>query len=110
MKNYAMNNNTRGFLVFIAVFSILLVLGDIFLWVNLTNEYNNPEVLKETYLQKYPYEVRNVRGLSILPLILLTFASLVFMRATKSNFYKMAGAILATILAIIIIWKMFTLI
>jgi hypothetical protein len=104
-----MNGSTRNFLIFIAVLSLLFVMGDIFLWVNLTNEYNNPEVLKETYLQKYPSEVRNVRGLTILPLILLTFASLVFIRAAKTNFFKMTGAIIAAILAIVIIWKMFTL-
>lgn len=104
-----MNNNTRGFLVFIAVFSILLVLGDIFLWVNITNQYNNPEALRGAYLERYPSQVRSIQGLSILPLILLVFASLVFIRMAKSNFIKIAAATIAAVLALIIIWKMFSL-
>ena len=104
-----MNSNTKGFLIFIAVFCILLVLGDIFLWVNITNQYNNPEAFRAAYLERYPSQVRNLQGLSILPLLLLVFASLIFIRSAKTNFIKVAAATVATVLAIIIIWKMFML-
>ena len=105
-----MNGSTRNFLIFIALLSLLFVLGDIFLWINISNEYNNPEYLKTAYENKYPSSMRNIRGLSILPLILLAFASLVLIRATKHSFFKTLAAVLAAILAIIIIWKMFTLV
>lgn len=105
-----MNSNTKGFLVFIAIFCILLVLGDIFLWVNITNQYSNPDAFRSAYLEHYPSQVRNLQGLSILPLILLVFASLVFIRMAKTNFIKVAAATIATLLALIIIWKMFSLI
>lgn len=104
-----MNSTTKGFLIFIAVFCILLVLGDIFLWVNITNQYNNPEAFRAAYLERYPSQVRNLQGLSILPLLLLVFASLIFIRSAKTNFIKVAAATVAAVLAIIIIWKMFML-
>jgi len=104
-----MNGNTKGFLIFIAVFSILLVLGDVFLWVNITSQYSNPEAFRAAYLERYPSQVRNLQGLSILPLILLAFASLVFIRSAKSNFIKTAAATIAAVLALVIIWKMFSL-
>ena len=103
-----MNSNTKRFLIFIAVFCILLVLGDIFLWINITNGYNEAQY-QSAYLERYPSQVRSIQGLSILPLILLVFASLVFIRSAKTNFIKMAAATIATVLAIIIIWKMFSL-
>lgn len=105
-----MNSNTKGFLIFIAILSLLFVLGDIFLWVNITNEYNNQEYLKTAYMDKYPSNMRNIRWLTILPLILLTFASLVLIRATKTSFTKTLAATLAAVLAIIIIWKLFSLV
>jgi hypothetical protein len=104
-----MNSTTKGFLIFIAVFCILLVLGDIFLWVNITNQYNNPEAFRAAYLERYPSQVRNLQGLSILPLLLLVFASLIFIRSAKTNFIKVAAATVAAVLAIIVIWKMFML-
>lgn len=103
-----MNNNTKGLLIFIAVFCILLVLGDVFLWINITNGYNEAQY-QTAYLERYPSQVRNIQGLSILPLILLVFASLVFIRSAKTNFIKVSAATIAAVLAIIIIWKMFTL-
>lgn len=101
-----MNNNTKSFLIFIAVLSVLFVLADIFLWVNIANTYNASQA-QGAYLEKYPSGMRNAQGLSILPLILLTFASLVLIRATKSNFLKITAATVAAILAIVVIWKMF---
>jgi hypothetical protein len=103
-----MNSSTKGFLVFIAIFCILLVLGDIFLWVNITNGYNEAQY-QSAYLDRYPEQVRNLKGLSIIPLLLLVFASFIFIRSAKTNFIKVAGATIAVVLALIIIWKMFTL-
>ncbi|MHA3789561.1 hypothetical protein ACX0HA_15225 [Flavobacterium hauense] len=102
-----MNSSTKGFLIFIAVFCIILVLGDIFLWVNITNQYYDPDTLRREYLDRYPSQARNIQGLSILPLILLVFASLVFIRSAKTNFIKVTAATIAVVLALIIIWKMF---
>lgn len=104
-----MNSSTKKFLIFIAVFFILLILGDIFLWINITNQYNSPEALQAAYLEHYPSPIRNLQGLSILPLLLLVFASLVLIRSSKTNFIKTAAATLAAVLALVIIWKMFTL-
>ncbi|MCO6147754.1 hypothetical protein [Flavobacterium sp. NRK1] len=103
-----MGENTKRFLIFIAVLSLLLVLGDIFLWINISNQYSGTAAFKDAYLEKYPPSLRNSKGLSIIPIVLLTFASLVFIRASKSNVLKITGAVFAAILAIIIIWKMFT--
>jgi len=104
-----MGNNTKRFLIFIAVLSLLFVLGDIFLWINITNQYSNPDTLKQAYLEKYPSSIQNIQGLTIVPLLLLIFASLIFLRSAKSNFVKMASATILAVLAIVIIWKMFTL-
>lgn len=105
-----MDTNTKRFLIFIAVLSLLFVLGDIFLWVNITNQYSNPQALSNAYLEKYPSAIRNTQGLSILPIILLVFASLVFIRSAKTNFIKVIAATIATVLALVIIWKMFVLV
>jgi len=104
-----MNSSTKKFLIFIAVFCILLILGDIFLWINITNQYNTPEALRTSYLEHYPSQIRNLQGLSILPLILLVFASLVLIRSSRTNFIKTIAATVAAALALVIIWKMFTL-
>lgn len=102
-----MDTNTKRFLTFIAVLSLLFILGDIFVWINLTNQYTNPATLSKRYLEQYPSAVRNAQGLSILPLILLVFASLVFIRSVKTNFFKVVAATIATVLALVIIWKMY---
>ncbi len=102
-----MNSSTKRFLIFIAVFCLLLILGDVFIWINITNQYNTPETLRAAYLEIYPSQVRNLKGLTVLPLILLVFASLVFIRSAKSNFIKVAAATIATVLALVIIWKMY---
>jgi hypothetical protein len=107
-KAIIMNSNTKGFLIFIAVFCILLVLGDIFLWVNITNGYTEAQY-QSAYLDRYPEQVRSLMGLSIIPLLLLVFASFIFIRSAKTNFVKVTAATIATVFAIIIIWKMFTL-
>ncbi len=98
-------NRNRGFFVFIALLSILFVLADIFLWVNVAGEYENREQLRMAYMDHYPTRVRNLQGLLILPLILLVFASLFFIRSARSNFFKITAAILAVLLALFLIWK-----
>lgn len=103
-----MNNSTKNFLIFMAVVSLLFILGDVFLWVNITNGYNASQY-QSAYLNQYPEQVRNLKGLSILPILLLVFASFIFIRSAKTNFIKITTATIATALAIIIIWKMFTL-
>jgi|GEM_PF-3878303 len=102
-----MGQNTKGFLIFIAVLALLLVLGDIFLWINITNQYYDPDALRKEYLNAYPSQVRNLEGLIVLPLILLVFASLIFIRSAKTNLIKVAAATIATVLALAIIWKMY---
>ncbi|RYJ43799.1 hypothetical protein [Flavobacterium beibuense] len=103
-----MNRNTKGFLVFIALLSLLFVLVDIFLWINVANGFDGKEEMRSAYIQHYPNPVRNLQGLIILPLVLLTFASLFFIRSARTNFIKIAGATLAVLLAIFLIWKMFS--
>jgi len=103
-----MANNTKRFLIFIAVLSILLVLGDIFLWININNQYTTPDALRSAYVEKYPSQVQNIKWLTIAPLLLLVFASLIFLRSAKSNFAKNAAATILAALAVVIIWKMFT--
>lgn len=102
-----MDKNTKRFLIFIAVLSLLFVLGDIFLWINITNQYYDPDALRKEYLNAYPSQVRNLKGLIVSPLILLVFASLIFIRSAKTNFIKVAAATIATVLALVIIWKMY---
>ena len=104
-----MNSSTKNFLIFIAVLSVLFVLGDIFLWVNIVNTYNEQQI-EGAYLKKYPEGIRSTSWLSILPLILLAFASLVLIRASKKGFFKVVAATVAAILSLVIIWKMFMLI
>ncbi|PZR09412.1 MAG: hypothetical protein DI539_22015 [Flavobacterium psychrophilum] len=103
-----MNNSTKNFLIFIAVLSLLFVLGDIFLWINITNDYNEAQY-QSAYLNQYPSQVRSLKGLSVLPMVLLVFASFIFIRSAKTNFVKITAATIATVCAIVIIWKMFTL-
>ena len=100
-------NRNRGFFVFIALLAVLFVLADIFLWINVANEYENREQLRTAYMDHYPIQVRNLQGLIVLPLVLLAFASLFFIRSAKSNFFKMATATLAALLALFLIWKIY---
>ena len=100
-------NRNRGFFVFIALLAVLFVLADIFLWINVANEYENREQLRTAYMDHYPMQVRNLQGLIVLPLILLAFASLFFIRSAKSNFFKMEAATLAALLALFLIWKIY---
>ena len=100
-------NRNRGFFVFIALLAVLFVLADIFLWINVANEYENREQLRTAYMDHYPIQIRNLQGLIVLPLILLAFASLFFIRSAKSNFFKMAAATLAALLALFLIWKIY---
>lgn len=82
-----MNNSTQNFLIFMAVVSLLFILGDVFLWVNITNGYNASQY-QSAYLNQYPEQVRNLKGLSILPILLLVFASFIFIRSAKTKFYQ----------------------
>lgn len=105
-----MKEDTDKFLLFIAILSLLFVLGDIFLWVNISNQYSDTATFREEYLDVYPTQIRSMKGLCFMPLILLFIASLVFIRSVKSNLLKIVLATVFAVLAIVIIWKMFALI
>lgn len=105
-----MKEDTDKFILFIAFLSLLLVLGDIFLWLNISSQYTDTQVFREAYLDVYPTQIRSLKGLCITPLVLLFIASLVFIRSVRSNALKIVLATVFAVLAIVIIWKMFALI
>ena len=84
-----MKEDTDKFLLFIAILSLLFVLGDIFLWVNISSQYSDTLAFREAYLDLYPTQIRNMKGLCLMPLVLLFISSLVFIRSVNSTLLKM---------------------
>ncbi|WP_417356160.1 hypothetical protein [Flavobacterium sp.] len=103
-----MSSNTKKFLTFITLLCIIFVLADIFLWVNVANTYETEPEMCSAYMRYYPDTIRNTQGLVLFPMILLIFASLYFIRSARTNFAKIIGATFAALLAIFLLWKMFS--
>lgn len=96
-------------LFFIALVMLVLVLADLILWFMATDVAPDFESAKQQYLSNYPASLQNARLLTVIAILLLTLSGFIFLRSTKERGFKVAAAILGMISALLIMWKLFSL-
>jgi hypothetical protein len=103
------NMKTARFLFALALVFLFLVLADLFLWFAIASDKVQFEVSRERYLGYYPETIRNARLLTVISILLLTFSGFIFLNASKTNSLKKAAAVLGILSAVLLIWKIFSL-
>ena len=97
------------FLFAVALIFIVIVLADLFLWFAVADEATNFEANREEYLNYYPDALHNARLLTVISILMLTFAGFIFLNARKNTSMRVLAAILGVLSAILLIWKIFSL-
>ncbi|MGV3460781.1 MAG: hypothetical protein ACO1N9_10055 [Flavobacterium sp.] len=98
-----------SFLFFMALFFLVLVLADLILWFVATDAKPDFESAKAHYLSHYPEAMQNARVLTVISLLLLTVAGFLFLNASKERGLKVVASLLGMIAAMLIMWKIFSL-
>lgn len=98
-----------SFLFFIALLFLVIVLADVILWFIAADMNPDFERAKQHYLSHYPVAIQNARVLTVISLLLLTIAGFLFMKSTKERGLKVLAALLGMVAAILIMWKIFSL-
>lgn len=96
-------------LFFLAVVFMIIVVADLLHWFMVTGETPDFEQAKQQYLQHYPPAIQNARLLTVISILLLTAAGFIFLNTAKSPNFKKAASILGMLSALLLIWKIFSL-
>lgn len=97
------------FLLFIGLFFLAMVLADLTLWFVATDAKPDFESAKAHYLSHYPEAMQNARLLTVISLLLLTAAGLLFLNASRERGLKIVASLLGMLAALLIMWKIFSL-
>lgn len=100
---------TRNLLFAFAIICLFIVLADLFLWFAVTGETNSFEEAKAQYLSYYPDSLQNARLLTVISILLLTAAGFIFLNAAKTNSLKKTASVLGIVSAVLLMWKLFSL-
>lgn len=98
-----------SFLFTIAIICLVIVLADLFLWFSVTGDTTTFEESKQQYLSHYPASLQNARLLTVISILLLTAAGFIFLNASKTRSLKMVAALLGMVSAVLLMWKIFSL-
>ena len=97
------------FLFAVALIFIVIVLADLFLWFAIANDANNFEANRKKYLSYYPDALHNARLLTVISILMLTMAGFIFLNARKNKSMKAIAGILGVVSALLLMWKLFSL-
>lgn len=100
---------TRTFLFAFAILCLFVVLADLFLWFAVTGRTQDFEEARAQYLSYYPDALGNARLLTVISIMLLTIAGFIFLNAAKTNSLKKTAAVLGIASAVLLMWKLFSL-
>ncbi len=93
----------------VAIICLFLVLADLFLWFAVTGRNDNFETARAEYLTYYPASLQNARLITVIGILMLTLAGFVFLNASKTNSLKKTAAVLGIASAVLLMWKIFSL-
>jgi hypothetical protein len=93
----------------LALMFLIIVLADLIRWFVITGETANFDQARQEYLAYYPAALQNARLLTAISLVLLTFSGFVFLSAAKTRSLKVAASLLGMLCALLLIWKIFSL-
>ena len=96
------------FLFYLALFFIVIVLSDLFLWFVVTSKTIDIEVGRQNYLSYYPSALQNGRVLTVISLLMLSFSGYIFLNASKDNKNRNAAIILGLVSAILLMVKIYS--
>lgn len=92
----------------IAIVFVGLILADLFLWFATTSRILDTETAREEYLSHYPAFLQDGRLLTVISLLMLTFAGYIFLNTSKKNENKRTGLILGLLSTLLLIVKIYT--
>lgn len=98
-----------SFLFAVALIFIVIVLADLYLWFAVADDAVDFEVSREKYLNYYPKALHNARLLTVISILMLTFAGFIFLNARKNKSMKVIAGVLGVISAFLLMWKLFSL-
>lgn len=92
-----------------AILCLFLVLADLFLWFAITDNAATFEEARNEYVSYYPAPLQNARLLTVISILLLTIAGFIFLNASRTNSLKKTAAVLGIASAVLLMWKLFSL-
>lgn len=95
-------------LFYIALLFVVIVLADLFLWFSVTSKTIDVNRGREEYISYYPEILQNGRLLTVISILMLSFAGYVFINASKSNNNKKAATLLGLLSALLMIVKIYS--
>lgn len=96
-------------LFFLAVVFVFIVVADLIHWFMVTADIANFEQAKQEYLEHYPSYIQNARLLTVISILMLTFSGFIFLNAVKTRSFKIASSLLGMLCALLLMWKIFSL-
>lgn len=93
----------------LGILFLVIVLIDLVSWFVVTDSAANFDEAKQNYLSYYPTPLQNARLLTVISLLLLTFSGFVFLNAAKTRSLKIVASLLGMVCALLLIWKIFSL-
>lgn len=96
-------------LFFLAVMFLLIVIADLIHWFVVTGDTSGFEAAKQEYLSHYPSAIQNARLLTVISILLLTFSGFIFLNISKSANFKKSASLLGMLSALLLMWKIFSL-
>ena len=96
-------------LFFLAVVFMLIVVADLLHWFVITAETANFEQARQEYLEHYPAAIQNARLLTVISILLLTVSGFIFLNTSKTTHFRKSASILGMLSALLLIWKIFSL-
>lgn len=98
------------FYFIIGLILFALVGLDIYWWINISSDASKTfEQVKAEYLLLFPESLRNALILTVLNIVGLSIAGLLFFKSTDIAQLKVLGWILVVLCGILVAWQVFTL-
>jgi Na+/H+ antiporter NhaC len=96
-------------LFFLAVTFMLIVVADLILWFVITGKTNSFEQARQEYIAYFPDALQSPRLTTVISIVLLIIAGLLFLYTAKTRTFKVAASILGIICALLLFWNVFSL-
>lgn len=101
----------QHFLFGIAIIILIAVLADLYLWfVAAGSSPDDFEYARGQYLYNYPASWRNARLLTAISILMLTASGFIFLNLRNSSrAMRVTASILGLVCAVLLMWKLFSL-
>jgi hypothetical protein len=100
----------QHFLFGIAIIILIAVLADLYLWFSVTAAFDTFEPARDKYLTYYPAALQNARWITAISILLLTAIGFIFLNLRNSSRgLRVTASILGLVCAVLLMWKLFSL-